>query len=631
LREKRHNKMILMSICLVLSMAILAVYLPLRDFDFIVYDDPLYVMDNPHVQAGLTGESILWAFTTTRAGFWIPLTWLSFMLDYQLYGLNPGGYHLTNLLFHLTNSLLLFLLLNTMTAKPWQSGLVAFLFALHPLRVESVAWITERKDVLSGFFFMVTLWAYFYYAKQNRLKTYLLALLAFAFGLMAKPMLVTLPFVLLLLDYWPLGRWPHARGAQDNDRAAVGSPAPLIPACPIRRLLWEKAPFFALAAVASAITFVAKQAGEALNPMQTLSFKFRVANGLVAYSNYLGKTIWPQNLAVFYPHPGSTLPSWQVAAAGLLLVVISVWALRTARHHPYVTVGWLWYLITLVPVIGVVQAGEQAMADRFTYIPLIGLFIMIIWGSSTLIGTNRFGRKALHAAAALILTALVICTGKQVQLWRNSTRLFTHALAVTSNNHVAHDILGSTLARQGRLQEATIHFSEALRIKPNSYKTHNNLGVILLQQGQLQAAMGHFLAALKIEPDFAETRNNLGVALAEQGRVVEAREHYLAAIRLRPDYAAAHNNLGSALSRQGELNQAETHFSRALEIRNNYAEAHNNLGVTLARQGKYDQAIEHFREAIRLRSDYMEARANLRFALEDAGMVKRTPPPQLEP
>ena len=608
-------------IYLFLVLTTLAVYWQVANHDFIHHDDTQYVSENPHVQAGLTRQSLVWAFTTTQAANWHPLTWLSHMFDCQLYDLNPMGHHLTNLLFHLANTLLLFIVLKQMTGAIWRSGLVAALFALHPLHVESVAWVAERKDVLSTFFWLVTMWTYGRYVAAPGSRRYLLTLFVFGLGLMAKPMLVTLPFVLLLLDYWPLGRF-QAGPAGSNDRGRVQVPLSSVETrSPSSRLIWEKAPFFVVSLASCVVTFLVQQKGGAVETVEAFPLTIRIGNALVSYVSYMGKMIWPQSLAVFYPHPGTSLPVWQAVAAGLLLIFITIGVIRAGRKRAYLTVGWLWYLGTLVPVIGLVQVGAQALADRYTYVPLIGLFIMISWFIPDLLAAWRHRGIVLGGAAVTVVSALMVCTWMQLQHWKNDRTLFEHALKVTANNYLAHDSLGNALAEQGKLDQAITQYNAALRIKPNSLNTHNNLGVAFLEGGDIDQAITHYNAALRLKSDSAETHNNLGIAYFSVGQLNKAISHYLTAIELDPNFGKAHNNLGNALARKGKLDEAIIQYHGALEIKTNYPEAHNNLGVALARQGKLNEAIIQFENALRLQPDYTQARANLRTARQ---MVSKT-------
>jgi protein O-mannosyl-transferase len=595
--------------CLFLVVATLATYGDLINYQFTSYDDNEYVTDNPPVQRGLTLNGIAWAFTTKHSSNWHPLTWLSHMLDCQLFGLNPGKHHLTNVIFHVANSLLLFLWFLYITRTLGCSFLVAALFALHPMHVESVAWVAERKDVLSTFFWLLTMWAYVWYVERPRLRRYVLVLVCFCLGLMAKPMLVTLPFVLLLLDYWPLGRLSLKGSAAAEASSKPGSRVTN------KRLIYEKLPLVVISALSGVVTVVAQKEAGAILTVQALPFANRMANAMIAYVSYLGKMFWPMHLAVLYPLPRHNLPIWQVLAASLVLVVLSLLALRLARRHPYLPVGWLWYLCTLLPVIGFVQVGGQAMADRYTYVPFIGLFIVLAWVVADLAARWRAPKFLLPVAAGVVLSALMICTWVQVRYWRDSITLYEHTLDVTRNNPVIHNNLGQDLAKQGKMDQAKAHYAEALRLDPNLAEAHNNLGLALAKQGEMDEAKAQYAEALRLNPNLAEVHNNLGVALAKQGKLDEAEAQYVEALRLNSDYAVAHNNLGMALAAQGKMDEAEAQYVEALRLNPDYAEAHNNLGLALAAQGKMDQAEAQYVEALRLNPDYAEAHNNLGLAL----------------
>jgi len=603
-------------IYLLLVLTTVTVFWQVRNHEFINLDDSKYVTENRNVQNGLTLDSMIWAFTTTQVANWHPLTWLSHMLDCQLYGLNPKGHHLTNVFLHLLNTLLLFFILQRMTGALWRSGLVAAFFALHPLHVESVAWVAERKDVLSTLFWLLTMWGYIWYVERPRLTRYLLTLLAFTLGLMTKPMLVTMPCVLLLLDYWPLKRFQLSQPGGDTP-ATTGIFKEQ--GVPFLRLLLEKTPFFALAAASSIVTFLAQRSGGAVSALDVYPVKIRIANALVSYVSYIGQMVWPRGLAVFYPHPGTHLPGWHAVGAGLLLACISIAVIRAARRHPYLAVGWLWYLGTLVPVIGLVQVGAQAMADRYTYVPLIGLFVIIAWSIPDLLAGNHYRKIVLSMAVGTVLLALTVSSWLQVQHWKNNLTLFKHALKVTAKNYVAHDSLGNALAQQGKVEEAIDHYYEALKIKPNLVNLHNNLGVALLEQRKVKEAMSHYDIALRLNADYAETYNNFGVAWFTVGEFDKAIAHYHEALRLDPAYGKAHNNMGNALVEHGRFEEAILHYSKALETKVHYPEAHNNLGVALAQQGKLNEAIVQFKEALLLKPDYTQARANLDLALAMVG------------
>jgi tetratricopeptide (TPR) repeat protein len=608
-------------VCLFLIVITLAVYWQVSNHEFVIYDDDVYVTENHHVQAGLTHESLKWAFTTTWATNWHPLTWLSHMLDCQLYGLNPSGHHLTNVLLHLANTLLLFLVLKRMTGTTLQSAVVAALFALHPLHLQSVAWVAERKDVLSTVFLMLTLWAYLRYVNGPGLNRYLLILLFFALGLMAKPMLVTLPFVLLLLDYWPLERFRVDPADNDTWIEAATAGNGERPRSLLFRLLSEKVPFFVLAAASSIVTLLVQQGGGAVKAVEVFPVKIRIANALLSYVNYIGKMIWPHRLAVFYPHPGSSLSMWQPAGAGLFLACVSIATVRAARRHPYLAVGWFWYLGTLLPVIGIVQVGSQAMADRYTYVPLIGLFIIVAWGMFELLERIRHGQILFVFSFVVLISLLMIVSWAQARHWRTSITLLEHTLAVTKNNYIAHTALGTFLKQNGNLDEAIDHYSKALAIKPDFAMAHYNLGQALAHQGELKGAIEHYQQAIRLKPNNVAVHHNLAMALASLGRMEEATEQYAEVARLQPKSAWAHNNLGNALAGQGKMEEAVYHYSQVLQIQPDYAEAQNNLGLALARLGRLEEAVDCFHEAIRLKREWAEAHNNLGNALSMQGKL----------
>ena len=613
-------------ICLFLVLATLAVYWQVGNYPFIGFDDSLYVSNNQYVKTGFTCENIKWAFSFAHKDktYWHPLTWLSHMLDVQLYGMNAGRHHRTNLILHIANSLLLFLVLGRMTKALWRSAFVAALFALHPLNVDSVAWVAERKNVLSTFFWMLTLLTYVYYTERPCLRRYLLTFVAFALGLMAKPMLVTLPFVLLLLDYWPLGRlrlkWLDGNmNERTNTIIKSGNQGPFA-----FRLILEKAPFLALSVVLIYLASLSLQRVGVVIPTESVPMKLRIANALVSYVGYIGKMIWPQNLAVFYPYP-DMVPAWQCAGCGLLLAGLSVVMIWTLRDMPYFGVGWLWYLGTLVPVTGLVQAGLwPAMADRWAYVPLIGVFIIIAWGVPQFVAKWRFGKVAISIGAVTFLSILTATTWFQVQYWANSITLFERALAVTTKNYVAHYNLGVFWFSQRKLDTATNHFHEALKINPRFLEAHNNLGVTLVNQGRMAEAIQHFGKALEINPQCGSAHNNLGVSLAREGKISEAIKHINKALEINPKYDEAHNNLGIVLAAQDNLNDAIVHYSEALRINPDFDEAYNNLGVALFRKGNVEEAIVHFRQALRIKPGYVNAQKNLKMALASRSTVGGT-------
>jgi protein O-mannosyl-transferase len=601
-------------ICLGLLALNWIVFGAVRHYEFVVWDDPQYVSANRQVLAGLTWPGVRWAFTAPYFYNWHPLTWLSHMVDVQIYGTYAGGHHLTSLLLHMANTILLFGLLYRMTAAMGRSGFVAALFAVHPLHVESVAWVAERKDVLSALFWMVTMWAYLRYVRRPRLGSYLPVVVVFALGLLAKPMLVTLPFTLLLMDVWPLQRlslWPAAAGrsepASAGDRRAVAA-----------RLVREKLFLFGLSLASSTVTFIVQQQGGAVSRLDQLPLSIRVANAAVSYATYIVKMLWPTRLAALYPYALS-LPGWSVAGSILGLLAISVVVLWAARRRPYLAVGWLWYLGTLVPVIGLVQVGSQARADRYTYLPFIGLFLMVAWGIPELLVRWPHRDLALGIAASLVIGACTVSARTQVQYWQNSFALVSRALDVTTGNFHAHNYMGTFLEDQGKFDEALAHYREAVRLKPDYAEAHTNLGAVLAHEGRDAESVAEYNEALRLKPDDAIAHTNLGLLLQSQGREDDAIAHYQEALRLKPDFAEAHNNLGSALAHQGQLDEAIAHYTEALRLRPDFINAHFNLGLALQAQGKTGEAVAQYSEALRLDPNFAPAQR----ALNDLTNPKR--------
>ncbi|MFC1489058.1 tetratricopeptide repeat protein [Thermodesulfobacteriota bacterium] len=610
-------------ICLFLIVATFAAYYQVTNHEFVNFDDTIYVTENRHVKAGLTLEGIIWSFKLSDKDntYWHPLTWLSHLLDCELFGMKSGMHHLGNLILHISSSLLLFFTLKQMTGARWRSFFVAALFALHPLNVESVAWVSERKNVLSTFFWMLTLMSYGYYCRQPGFFRYFLTLIIFQLGLLAKPMLVTLPCVLLLLDYWPLGRIQS--GSTKGIRYETGENASFgYVAYPASRLLLEKIPFLLLSSVSIVLSTLSLQNQENLISTEYIPMSLRIANALVSYVNYIVKMIWPKNLAVLYPYPKVMLPAWQVAGSGLLLVCVSVLVIMTLKRAPYLATGWLWYLGTLVPVIGLVQGGLwPAMADRWAYIPLAGIYIIIAWGISDI--TKRWPHRKmwLPTLAILLLSILILATWRQAGFWKNTITLFEHTLGVTTNHYLPHNNLGNALLRKGRTAEAIEHYREALRLRPNYVEAHNNLGNALAKQGLADEAIKQCREALRLNPNYEKAHNNLGSILAEQGRIDEAVKHYREALRLHPNYVEAYNNLGNALKQKGQTDEAVTHYQEALRINPDNIEAHNILGGVLEKQGQTFEAINHYQEALRLNPDLEETHYNLANVLMKQGRI----------
>jgi protein O-mannosyl-transferase len=558
-------------------MAIAAAYAQVYDFQFVNYDDPDYVTENLHVRDGLTAPSVQWALTSTEYANWFPLTWLSHMLDVDLYGLRGGSHHLTNVAIHAITTLLLFALLLKITGDRWPSAFVAFIFGMHPLHVESVAWIAERKDVLCGLFYILTLWAYARYVERPGAMRYAVILLLFACGIMTKPMIVTLPFVALLLDLWPLRRL--------SSKTVV-----------------EKIPLFALSAASAVIAYVVQQKGGAVSTLAEIPFSLRLENAAVAYGTYIFQFFWPTRLAVFYPFP-PIVAAWEWVAAIVALIATTM----LARRSTPVLVGWLWYLGTLVPVIGLVKIGLQSHADRYTYVPLIGLSIAIAWGSLALVKRYRW----LTIPIAIWACAICAATFVQAATWRNSSTLFEHALAVTNGNYVAHNNLGVALRRAGRRPDAIAHFEEALRLRPQYAEAQTNIGEELLAAGRLNDAIQHIAEALRLDPNLPEAHINLGSVRNKQDRPDLAEDEYRTALQLKPSSPEAQDGLGVVLAETNRLEEALTHALAAIALDPNDADSHYNLGRLYGLTARTDQAIEQFRETVRLEPANAEAHFNL--------------------
>ena len=573
-------------ICLALAILTVITFWSLKDCGFINLDDNTYVFQNAYVQSGLNANSIgqFFSFSSElaeKSSNWHPLTWLSLMFDYQVFGLNPQGYHLINLLFHVMNTILLFLILRRMTKTLWPSAFVACLFAIHPLHVESVAWIAERKDVLSTFFWMLTMGAYSYYVEHLGFRRYFLVLLFFILGLMAKPMLVTLPFVLLLLDYWPLRRFQEIKPDHEIQTEEVKKPAnPEYKWSLIYPLLWEKAPLFVLAILSSIVTYIAQQKGRAVQSFEVLSPIVRIGNAFVSYISYMGKMIWPSNLAVFYPHPG-LLVSWQVLGSVLLLISITLAVIWRVQKSPYLATGCLWYIGTLVPVIGIVQVGTQAMADRYTYIPLIGLFIMVAWGVPDLLKKWKYRKEILLASSVLSIFCLSIITWTQVGYWQNNITLFDHTLKVTDNNWQIYNNRAVANRRLGNYSQAISDYDRAIEMNPGYAEAYINRGNVYRDLGNYKQAIEDFDRGIEIKPDDAAAYINRGVAYSDLGNYNQAIEDYGRGIEIKPDYyLEAYYNRGLVYLNQGDNISGCHDAQKACELGNcKLLEAANTRGV----------------------------------------------------
>ena len=628
------------SVLILLLLLVCLVYLRALTNDFVRYDDQVYVTENVHVQRGLTWESVKWAFCTPTVPYWHPVTMLSHMLDCELFGLKAWGHHLTNLLLHAANTLMVFLVLRRMTGAYWRSLFVAGLFGLHPMHVESVAWVAERKDVLSTLFWLLTLWAYARYTRKSTVQSpqskvfYGLSLLAFACGLMSKPMVVTLPFVLLLLDYWPLNRFENHR---------------------MWPLVREKLPFFLLAAASSVVTFVVQRSTGTVMTTTALPMSARLGNVLISYVGYLSKLFFPTNLAVIYPlrYPFHW-PLGDLISAGLLLLGCSVVVIALRRRQPWLLVGWLWFVGTLVPVIGLVQVGLQAMADRFSYVPSIGLFTSLSWGAWALTKTWRYQVVAVSGAATVVM---VLCAGlawRQAGYWKNTGTLFQHAIDVTENNFIAcsnlgdyelaqghsdeainlyretirlmpsyglaYAPLGVALCKTGRLAEGIQELQLAVKLEPDSAQVHADLADALAQDGQGEEAINEYKKAISLDPDDLDARNLLGVLLENAGHLDEAIQQFEEVIRRNPAYVRAYNNLGLALESQGRLDQAFAEFTKAAQLDPHDAKGHFNLGMILKARGRLDEAIGEFEEGLKLEPDTPQAHCGLGVMLGQKGL-----------
>ncbi len=583
------NKLIVYFALVVITFA---VFWQVNQYDF-AFDDDVYVTQNSHIQSGITLNGLRWVFSTRYFYLWTPLVWLSFIINYQLYGLNAGGYHLTNLILHVLSTLLLFWLFNRMTKEIWKSAFIAALFAIHPLHVESVAWISERKDVLSAFFWMMTLCLYVYYTEKPIIKRYLPVLFSFICALMSKPMAVTLPVIMILLDYWPLKRF---QSKKDNF------------------ILWqlrEKLLFFILSTIVVIITFYPQQ-DTSLNTLYSSNFQdeipliFRMANAPIASVTYLVKTFFPYDMTIYYPF-SAPIQAWQVIITSLLIIVITIIAAVRMKRHPYLFTGWIWYVITIFPVIGIIQIAGHSMADRYTYIPLIGIFVILAWGIPSLINSAKTKKKMLFTASIAALIILAVLAWKQCSYWKNNADLWNHALNVTKNNYVAHNNIAAALFKEGKTKEAIYHCNQAISIAPNYVKPYINKGLIYSKLGQYNVAVENFNEAINRKTDYAEAYLGRGHAYERSGQYQRAIEDYNGAIRLNHYNANAYNDRGITYGELGQYQPAIGDFNEAIHLNPDNIDAYNNRGFTYAKLGQYQRAIEDFNKAIRLRPDFLLA------------------------
>ena len=601
-----REKQVVFTVCLALAVIVFLVFGKTCQYEFVNYDDDHHVYANPAVMDGLTLEGLARVFKLGDSDYWHPLDFVSHMLDCELYGLNPGGHHLSNVLLHASVAITLFLMLRRMTATLWPSAFIAAVFAIHPLRVESVAWISERKDLLHGLFFVLTIWAYINYARNSwSLARYLSVVILFALGLMSKPTLMPLPLLLLLLDYWPLKRLrlktPLTTLTPDVTGAGVTQK--------FHRLLIEKIPLLLLAMLSC--WEAARGNSSAFESNAAIPLSLRVANAVVAYATYFWQMAWPTHLAVLYPFPVDGLGVCKVAVSLLLLAAVSAGAFLWRRNRPWVLVGWGWYLVMLLPMVGIVQAGSQARADRYTYLPQIGLYLMVTWTIWEISLSWRYRRQVLVGTGLACIAALMVAAAIQTSYWRNSEALWTRALDCTSRNAIAHNNLGVAFAERGRHKEAIGHYQRALEIRPDYAETMNNLGAALAAEKQTAEAVATYLRAIELRPEYAEAHGNLGIALAGEGRLDEAADHLERAIQFKPDYGRAHYNFALVLTAQGRFTDATKHFERAVIEMPEYADAHANLGAVLVKRGFADESRLHFQKAVELAPGFVEAHYNL--------------------
>jgi len=564
-------------------------------FGFVTYDDDAYVYENPHIRHGLTAKAVSAAFTHSHVSSWFPLAILSHAVDVEVFGIDkPNGHHFTSILIHGLNVILLFLVMKRMTSEFWLSAITAALFAVHPLHVEPVVWISSRKDVLSAFFWMLMLWAYADYTQRPTPGRYMVVMSWFTLGMLAKPVLVTAPLVLIFLDFWPLGRLNRNTGRRR-----------------LVRLCAEKVPLLAIGSLLAVVQVLVQRSGGATPGLTDYPLLTRLSNALVSYLAYAAKTIVPCGLAPYYPHLGKAIPAWQIAIA--LVVILSVSAgVFAMRRYRFLVVGWLWYLGTLVPTIGIVQVGSHAMADRYTYVPLIGLFIMVVWAGAEAVRTRPHAARRLASAVAVVwLVALTVMAWRQVGVWRNNETLYRHALHVEPNAGIMHNNLGAWLRQQGRLDEAYTHCVAATQFSPTYAAAFNNLGNVLFSMKRYDEATEAYNRAIELDSQYPEAYGNKGNALLSQGRYEAAIDAYRTSLRLNPDYADAHSNLGSALYSTGDVDLARQQYLETIRLRPNHADAHFNLGVVHLQQGHVEDAKAEWRTVLEIQPQHPRAREAL--------------------
>lgn len=603
-RNTAQWQLLLIGFCI--FVATFFVYRKVANYDFVNFDDTSYVTQNHHVQQGITLDNIIWAFgtaTSKERTYWHPLTWMSHMLDWQLFGKNAGKLHLENLLIHIINALLLLIVLRQMTGAVWRSAFVAALFALHPLNVDSVAWIAERKNVLSTLFWMLTMLTYGYYAKRPSMGKYLIIFTTMILGIMAKPMLVTLPCVLLLMDFWPLCRFEFNRCEPFDTNHFAKSP--VIP------LVLEKLPLLILAFISIGLSTISLHNNSQMVSHELSPMTLRLENSLISYIKYILNIFFPHNLAFYYPFP-DFIPLWQVLGAGLIITILSIIFILLAKKAPYLIVGWLWFLGTLLPVIGIVQGGLwPAMADRWAYVPAIGIFIMISWEGTAAVGNRICFRNAFIGIVGIIFVCLMLISNNQVSYWKNSITLFEHAISVSKNDYLLEYDLGLFLTQEGRIDEALPHYYASLKSNPNFDRVYNNLGNALAKKGRLDEAISLYRTALKLKPDSVEAQINIADALAQKGMLNDAIVYYLKALEIEPDNAIAHKNFGQVLFKQKKLQEAETQLKSALALNPKDSETCNLLGAVMVGERHINDAVSYFKKTIEINPESIDALYNL--------------------
>lgn len=611
--NKAFNKYKAVLICVFLAVSTLVVYWRVLYSDFVNLDDPMYVTENQFVNTGLSLENIEWAFSVGKVAYWHPLTWLSHILDCQLFGLRPGLHHLTSVVIHIINSVLLFAVLKQMTGAVWRSGFVAAIFALHPINVDSVAWVAERKSVLSTLFWLATMLAYTGYAQRGGLFRYSVTLILFTMGLLAKPMLVTLPFVMLLMDWWPLGRF-SGRKSKKGSKTQTTSDWKTIGL----RLVWEKMPFFVLSAVSSYLSYLSVRRLGITISTKFVPIGLRIANALVSYISYIGQIVWPRKLAVFYPYP-EKIPLWESTGALVALILATIVLLWSLRKRPYLSVGWLWFVGTLIPVIGLVQAGLwPALADRWAYVPMIGLAVAVVWGLGDIVAKLRLQKAAMLFAGVYVLT-LPVCTYLQTGLWQNSFTLFGRALSVTNDNYIAHLNFGNALIKDNKIDEAMQHYRTAIELRSEYADAHYNLGVAFSLKGKGKEAIEEYHTAIRLKDDHWKARFRLADALARAEQLDEAIAHYDKVIRLQPGNVEVYNNFALALVKKGRIDEAIEYYNKALAIKPDSTEILNNFGNALVEKKEFYQAVVCFKKALSLKPEFAETYYNLANALKQTG------------